>query len=63
MTGIDCFSNEPTTAEEPLFTLKNVIVKPHSGGLSQIAADNMSLHAAMCIDDALSGRKPRWIVV
>lgn len=61
MAGIDSFSNEPTTAEEPLFTLKNIIVLPHVGGQSKIAADKMSLHAAMCIDDVLSGREPRWI--
>jgi len=62
MAGLDCFSNEPTTADNPLFKLKNIIVSPHSGGLSQRAAENMSLHAAMCIDDVLSGRKPKWVV-
>lgn len=62
MAGMDCFCNEPTTADNPLFSLKNIIVSPHSGGLSQKAADNMSLHAAMCIDDVLSGRQPKWVV-
>ena len=62
MAGLDCFTNEPTAADNPLFLLKNIIVSPHSGGLSQKAAENMSLHAAMCIDDVLSGRQPKWVV-
>lgn len=62
MAGLDCFRQEPTTSAEPLFGLENTIVLPHSGGMSEIATDNMSMHAAMCIDDFFSGREPRWII-
>ncbi len=62
MAGLDCFASEPAAADNPFFSLKNIIVSPHSGGLSQKATENMSLHAAMCIDDFLSGRKPKWVV-
>lgn len=63
MAGLDCFEQEPVDPNNPLFQLKNVICLPHSGGLSKKAAENMSLHAAMCIDDFFSGKRPRWVVL
>jgi len=62
MAGLDCFRQEPTTSAEPLFGLENTIVLPHSGGMSGIATDNMSMHAAMCIDYFFSGREPICII-
>lgn len=63
MAGLDCFEQEPVDPNNPLFQLKNVICLPHSGGLSKKAAENMSLHAAMCIDDFFQGRRPKWVVL
>lgn len=63
MAGLDCFEVEPVDPENPLFKLKNVICLPHSGGLSKKAAENMSLHAAMCIDDYFNGKRPKWVVL
>ncbi|MDR2072227.1 MAG: hydroxyacid dehydrogenase [Spirochaetaceae bacterium] len=57
--AIDVFSPEPKP-ESPLFGMKQVIVSQHSAGLSQEAADRMSLHAAMGIDEVLRGDIPTW---
>ncbi len=60
--GIEVFVEEPAKADNPLFTLDNVIVTPHSAALTQESMDRMGLHAAMGIDDALQGKAPQWPV-
>lgn len=60
--GIDVFEQEPPAMDNRLFSLENVIVTPHSAALSKEGSDRMSLHAAMEVDQVLSGEKPKWLV-
>lgn len=60
--GIDVFEQEPPDKDNPLFDLENVIVTPHSAALSKEGAGRMSLHAAIQVDQVLSGEKPKWAV-
>jgi D-3-phosphoglycerate dehydrogenase len=58
--GIDVFAQEPPAADNPLFTLENVIVTPHQAGSSEATLSRMSLHAAMGIDQVLNGKPVSW---
>lgn len=60
--GIDVFEVEPPDKDNPLFQLDNVIVSPHSAALTKEGSVRMSVHAAMQVDEALTGLKPKWIV-
>ena len=61
--GLDVFCEEPPQADNPLFQLHNVTVTPHNAALTQETTDRMGLHAAIGIDEVLSGRQPSWPVV
>jgi D-3-phosphoglycerate dehydrogenase len=37
-------------------------VTPHSAALTKDAKERMALHAAMGIDEVLTGKKPSWPV-
>jgi D-3-phosphoglycerate dehydrogenase len=58
--AMDCFEEEPTPAEHPLFTLNNFIATPHSAGLTNEANSAVGVSCAMAIDDVLSGKKPQY---
>jgi D-3-phosphoglycerate dehydrogenase len=60
--GLDVFDQEPPAKENPLFQLDNVILTPHNAALTKECAIRTAIHAAMGIDDVLSGRKPEWPV-
>jgi D-3-phosphoglycerate dehydrogenase len=60
--GIDVFAPEPPHKDNPLLTMENVIMTPHNASMTQEAMDRMGLHAAICIDEVLSGKKPSWPV-
>jgi D-3-phosphoglycerate dehydrogenase len=60
--GLDVFDPEPPKNDNPLFGLDNVILSPHNAALTLECMTRMALHAAMGIDDVLSGRKPKWPV-
>ena len=55
--GIDPFLVEPATADNPLFELDNIIVSPHSAGVTQESVFRMGQIAAQnvvdCFDDRL----------
>jgi D-3-phosphoglycerate dehydrogenase len=59
--AIDVFDPEPKP-DSPLFRMDTVIVSPHSAGLSVEASVNMSLQAAIGIDEVLRGDIPAWPV-
>ena len=61
--GLDVFANEPPEPDDPIFRLQNVVVSPHSAALTQESADRMGLHAAMGLDEVLSGKVPTWPAV
>lgn len=60
--ALDVFDKEPPDADNPLFGMDQVIVTPHAAALTREAAERMALHAAMGIDEVLSGRPPSWPV-
>ncbi|MFA6507222.1 MAG: hydroxyacid dehydrogenase [Treponemataceae bacterium] len=60
--ALDVFREEPPAKDNPLFALDNVILTPHSAALTKECTTRMALHAAMGIDDVLSGRAPKWPV-
>jgi D-3-phosphoglycerate dehydrogenase len=59
--AIDVYDVEPKP-DSSLFRMDKVIVSQHSAGLSAEASANMSLHAAMGIDEVLRGDIPTWAV-
>lgn len=61
--GLDVFAQEPPQTDHPLFYLENVVLTPHNASLTAESADRMSLHAAIGIDEVLSGITPSWPVV
>jgi D-3-phosphoglycerate dehydrogenase len=58
--ALDVFENEPHVWPNPLFEMNNVIVSPHTAGMTVESSDRVGIHAAMGIDDVLSGREPQW---
>lgn len=53
--GIDVFSPEPPLTDNPLFTLKNVIVAPHMAGNSRESLDRKALTVVRNILSVLDG--------
>jgi D-3-phosphoglycerate dehydrogenase len=54
--GMDCFDSEPPTPDQPLLSLPNVVLSPHSASLSEEAAQCMGIVAAQNILDGLHGK-------
>ncbi|MEA3407574.1 MAG: hydroxyacid dehydrogenase [Chloroflexota bacterium] len=59
--GIDVFEEEPTPADNPLFTLDNVVVTPHMASATQEAMRSMSLVAEDVVG-VLEGNPPMYPV-
>ena len=60
--ALDVFEQETPAKDNPLFGFDNVILTPHHAAHTKEAKIRMALHAAMGIDEVLSGKKPRWSV-
>lgn len=60
--GLDVFDPEPPVATNPLFSLPNVILSPHSAGLTVECVIRMATHAAQAIIDVLEGRRPEGVI-
>ncbi len=60
--AIDVFEKEPPDSTNPLFELENIILTPHSGGLTKEAVLRIATDAAQGIIDVLSGKRPRYVV-
>lgn len=56
--GVDVFSPEPPLTDNPLFTLKNVIVAPHMAGNSRESLDRKSLTVVRNLLNVLDGGVP-----
>lgn len=54
--GIDPFIVEPATADNPLFELDNIIVSPHSAGVTKEAVFRMGQIAAQNVADCFDGK-------
>lgn len=54
--GIDPFVVEPATADDPLFELDNILVSPHSAGVTVESMYRMGRAAAQNVADCFDGR-------
>lgn len=61
--GLDVFSREPPDPDNPLLAMENVVVTPHNVGLTAECSVRMAMHAALGIEEVLSGKTPTWPVV
>jgi D-3-phosphoglycerate dehydrogenase len=60
--GLDVFDPEPPKDDNPLFGLTNVVLSPHTAGLTAECAMRMASQAAQAIMDVLEGRRPEGVV-
>ena len=56
--ALDAFAPEPPNFSHPLYHLDNVLLFPHTAGISEDARKRMSIQVSRGIDDVLSGRVP-----
>lgn len=60
--ALDVYAEEPLPVDSSILECENVIFSQHNASLSQESADNMSLHAAIGIDEVLTGKAVTWPV-
>lgn len=60
--ALDVYEDEPFSADSPLAGRENVILSPHTGGLTEEALHGMALSAADQILQALRGERPPHLV-
>jgi D-3-phosphoglycerate dehydrogenase len=61
--GLDVFDQEPPPENHPLFALPNVILSPHSAGLSKEAAVRMAISTAKNVLAGIDGKLDPSMVV
>ncbi|MEM7212447.1 MAG: hydroxyacid dehydrogenase [Pseudomonadota bacterium] len=61
--GIDVFEQEPPPEDHPLFTLDNVLLSPHTAGMSQEAAIRMAISTARNALAGIDGKLDRSMIV
>jgi D-3-phosphoglycerate dehydrogenase / 2-oxoglutarate reductase len=61
--GIDVFEREPALTDNPLFTLKNVIVSPHMAGNTRESLDRAAVTTVRNLLSVLDGAPRREFVV
>jgi D-3-phosphoglycerate dehydrogenase len=61
--GLDVFDREPPPDDHPLFGLDNVILTPHSAGLSKEAAVRMAISTARNVLAGIDGKRDPSMVV
>jgi phosphoglycerate dehydrogenase-like enzyme len=61
--GLDVFEHEPTTGDNPLFQLDNVVITPHAAGVDLQSRDDMALMAAEAIVSLRCGQWPGESIV
>jgi len=61
--GIDVFEQEPPPADHPLFALENVILSPHSAGVTKESARRMAVSTARNVLAGIDGKLDPDMVV
>ena len=59
--ALDVYAEEPLK-ESRLYEFEQVLLSQHNAGISEESKVNMSLYAAMGIDQVLTGQIPSWPV-
>lgn len=60
--AIDVYEKEPPQKDNPLLSMRNVLLTPHNASQTWECMIRMALHAAQGIDEVLSGKHPTWPV-
>ena len=60
--GLDVFEKEPIDSDNPLLSMKNVVVTPHSASYSEAALEMQALNPAQEAARVLNGHWPRNLV-
>ena len=60
--GLDVFQDEPLGKENPLCSLNNVILTPHTAALTKECKARVAMTAVRSALDVLEGRQPQWVV-
>lgn len=57
---LDVYESEPVNIDNPLLSMNNVLLSPHSAAVTDEALSRMSYQGAQGIVEILSGKKPTW---
>jgi D-3-phosphoglycerate dehydrogenase len=60
--ALDVYDPEPPRKDNPLYSLENVILSPHSAALTQECVIRMATGAAEGVVDVLTGKRPKFVV-
>lgn len=60
--ALDVYTQEPPDPRNPLFSMNNVLLTPHSAAHTRECMVRMALDAARGIDEVLTGKRPTWPV-
>ena len=61
--GLDVFDHEPPKPDNPLLKLDNVVLSPHTAGLTEECTARMSLRCAQSVLDCFAGKLDPALVV
>ena len=60
--ALDVFAVEPPGLDNPLYALDNLILTPHSAGLTDVARRELALSAATQVIQVLRGERPHAVI-
>lgn len=60
--ALDVLEHEPPDPDNPLFSVPNVLITPHSATITRECMDRMGMHATLGIHEVLSNQEPTWPV-